>query len=364
MTRAEWELNAFTILANGGCGFEYSTLVPAWGEAWNQSSLYDADGKLTPTGEAGAPVIKQALENARYMLHYEQHADVAVFHDASFNSTSFGGRWGQSKVGIYTLIRETGFHFAPLDEGEMTAEKLRGRKVLVLAGSLSLAPEVQSAIRDYVRGGGTLVTVFCSDGAGFPGCNSYDYACKVRESAAQKSFDEPKAAAHLGDVLGIRAGGGVTVREQISRGISLKDFNALAKEGRWVKQDACAAKLSPQPEAKVLATFEDGSPATIEHRFGKGRAITFAFDLGLIANNLTVPPLYAWWSKLLTSLGCRKVADTGNWFVESGAWHDDAGNRLLILVNHDTANPQDAKLPDGKTVRLEAGRAKTFVLTQ
>jgi hypothetical protein len=366
MTRAEWELNAFTILANGGCGFEYSTLVPTWGPQWETSALYDANGKLTPTGEAGAPVIKEALENARYMMHYEQHPDVAVFHDASFNSTPFGGAWGQSKVGIYALIRETGFHFDPLDEGDMTAEKLRGRKVLVLAGSLSLAPEVQSAIRDYVRGGGTLVTVFCSDGTGFPGCNSYDYACKVRASAAQKSFDEPKAAAHLGDVLGIRAGGGVTTREQVrlaQRGaISLKEFNVLAKEGRWVKQDACAAKLSPRPEAKVLATFEDGSPAAIEHRFGKGRAITFAFDLGLIANNLTVPPLYAWWSDLLASFGCRKVVDTGNWFVESGAWHDDDGNRLIILVNHDPSNPQEAKLPDGNTVRLEPGRAKTIVL--
>jgi hypothetical protein len=299
-------------------------------------------------------------------MHYEQHPDVAVFHDASFNSTPLGGAWGQSKVGIYTLIRETGFHFDPLDEGEMTAAKLRGRKVLVLAGSLSLAPEVQSAIRDYVRGGGTLVTVFCSDGAGFPGCNSYDYACKVRESAAQKSFDEPKAAAHLGDVLGIHAGGGVALREQVKSerhgAISLKDFNALAKEGRWVKQDACSAKLTPRPEAKVLATFEDGTPAAIENRFGKGRTITFAFDIGLIANNLTVPSLYAWWSDLLASLGCHKVVDTANWFVEGGAWRDDAGNRLIILVNHDAVNPQEAKLPDGKTIRLDAGRAKTVVL--
>lgn len=366
MNRAEWELNLFTLLANGGSGFEYSTLVPAWGPEWDQSALYDANGNLTPTGEAAAPVIKQALENARYMMHYEQYPDVAVFHDAPFNSGPFSGPWGQSKVGIYTLIRETGFHFDPLIENEMTAEKLRDRKVLVLAGSLSIPPEIQSAIREYVRGGGTLVTVFCSDGQGFPGCNSYDYACKVRESAAQKSFDNPKAAAHLGDVLGIRSGGGVTAREQVKTprhgAISLKEFNALPKEGRWVKQDACCANLTLRPEAKVLATFEDGSPAAIEHRFGKGRALTFAFDLGLIANNLTVPPLYAWWSDLLTALGCRKVLDTGNWFVESGAWHDDSGNRLIILVNHDADHPQDAKVPDGTTVRLEAGRAKTIVV--
>jgi len=364
MSRAEWELNAFTIIANGGCGFEYSTLVPTWGPEWEQSALYDTEGKLTPTGEAGAPVIKQALENARYMMHYEQYPDVAVFHDAAFNSTPLGGRWGQSKVGIYTLIRETGFHFDPLVESEMTAEKLRGRKVLVLAGSLSIPPDIQLAIRQYVRDGGTLVTVFCSDGAGFPGCNSYDYACKVRESAAHKSFDEPKAAAHLGDVLGIHSGGGVAAREQVNGKFSLQDFNELVREGRWVKQHACCAKLTPRPAAKLLATFEDGSPAAIEHRFGKGRAITFAFDLGLIANNLTLPAMYAWWSELLTSLGCRKVLDTGNWFVEAGAWRDDSGNRLIILVNHDDKSAQTARLPDGKTITLDPWQAKTLVVSQ
>jgi hypothetical protein len=188
----------------------------------------------------------------------------------------------------------------------------------------------------------------------------------VRQSAAQKSFDEPESVAHLGDVLGIRAGGGVSRRTQVKTAssgvISLTDFNALATEGRWVKQDACSARLSSVPEASVLATFEDSSPAAIEHRFGAGRAITLAFDIGLMANNLTDPALYAWWSVTLASLGCRKAVDTGNWFVEGGAWHDDSGNRLVILVNHDPARPQQARMPDGSTVQLEPGRAKTIVL--
>lgn len=366
MTRAEWEVNAFTILANGGCGFEYSTLLPAWGPAWEQSSLYDADGNLTPTGEAGAEVVRQALDLAPYLMHYELHPDVAVYHDAAFNSSPFGGRWGQSKVGIYALIRETGFHFDPLAESDMTAEKLAGRKVLVLAGSLSLAPEIQSAIREYVRRGGVLVTVFCSDGAGFPGCNSYDYAGMVRESAALKSFEAPPSAAHLGDVLGIRAGGGAIERKRVeSEGrdaIALEEFNALVREGRWVNQQACCAELSPLPGAKVLATYEDGSPAAIEHSFGKGRAITFGFDLGLIANNLTVPALYSRWSDLLGSLGCRKTVDTGNWFVEGGAWHDDSGNRLVILINHDEESAQIVQLPGLDAITLQPGRARTLVM--
>lgn len=38
--------------------------------------------------------------------------------------------------------------------------------------------------------------------------------------------------------------------------------------------------LQAVPEARVLATFDDASPAWLEHRFGQGRAYTLAFDLG------------------------------------------------------------------------------------
>ena len=114
--------------------------------------------------------------------------------------------------------------------------------------------------------------------------------------------------------------------------------------------------------AEVLATFDDGTPAAIEHSFGKGKAITFAFDIGLIANNVTVEPIYQWWSDLLTSLGCRKAIDTGNWHVEGGVWRDDSGNRLVILINHDDERPQKAKLPDGKTVELEPSGTKMIVI--
>lgn len=109
---------------------------------------------------------------------------------------------------------------------------------------------------------------------------------------------QPKPAAHLGDVLGIRSGGGTLVaREQMitdsKKKISLHGCNALVTEKRWVAQDSSATDLTLLPESKVTASFEDGSPAVFEHRYGKGRAITLAFDIGLMANNLTIPPLYA-----------------------------------------------------------------------
>jgi len=366
MSATEWQQNAYTLVANGCCGFEYSTLTPCWGPKWEQSALMDHDFKLTPTGQAGQKVIKEILALAPYMLHYEQPADVAVFHDAAFNTGRFAGPWGQSKVGLYTLVRETNFHADPLADFQMTAENLRGRKVLVLAGSLSIAPEIQGAIRQYVRDGGTLVAIYCADAPGLPGSNGYEYACKPRQSAAVCSLEEPAAVAHLGDVLGVRQAGGLARRASIRfagrPAVSIEAFNALVAEKRWVDKDAAAATFVPAKEAKVLATFEDGSPAAVEHRFGAGRAVTVALDLGLVANNLTVPELYAWWSDLLAGLGCRRAVDTGNPFVEGGAWHNDQGGRLVILVNHDLERPQEAILSPTEKVRLEPGQATTRVL--
>ena len=368
MNESEWRTNAYTLVANGCCGFEYSTLTPCWGPKWEQSALLDGDLHLAPTGQAGQRVMKEILAMAPHMLHYEQPADVAVFHDAAFNTGRFAGPWSQSKVGLYTLVRETNFHPDPLNELQMTAESLRGRKVLVLAGSLSIAPEIQEAIRHYVRQGGTLVAVYCADAAGLPGCNSYEYACKPRQSAAVCSFEEPPAVAHLGDVLGVRQAGGLTRRATIRFGthqaVSLAPFNALVPEKRWVDKDAAAATFVPAKEAKILATFDDGSPAAIEHRFGEGRAITVALDLGLIANNLTVPELYDWWSELLAGLGCRRAVDTGNPFVEGGAWHNDQGERLVLLINHDLQRAQKARLPDTENVLLEPGQAISRVFKQ
>ena len=366
MDEREWRINAYTSIANGCCGFEYSTLTPSWGERWWPAALLDHDFKPTPTGVAGIKVMKEVLGYSKYMMHYEHFDDVAVFHDAGFNTAYFGGRWGQSKVGLYALIRETNFHAAVLDDWDMTAENLRGRKVLVLGGTVSIAPEIQDAIRICVREGGTLIALFCSDGQGFPGCNSYAYASRPRESATERSFELPRAVAHLGDVLGIHTGSGAAARAVIvsdDRGaISLAGFNALVDEKRSVAQQACVAEWRPTRAARVLARFDDNAPAVIENRFGKGRAITFAVDLGLIANNITLPKLYAWWSDLLTSAGCRRAIDMGNCFVEAGAWHDDDGNRFVILINHNDDQPQMATLPDGRRVMLGAGEAKPFVL--
>ena len=64
--------------------------------------------------------------------------------------------------------------------------------------------------------------------------------------------------------------------------------------------------------------------------------------------------------QLFTETGCRKAYDTGSYYVEAGVRYNDAGERLLILVNQDQENPRTAPLPDGGTVTIEPGRVAVW----
>ncbi|MBT7302777.1 MAG: hypothetical protein HN849_24820 [Victivallales bacterium] len=363
ITEAELRTNLYTLLANGASGFEYQPFFTVWGESWRSAGLYRVNGEPTPLRDIAAKVIKGAHDLSSGMVHYEAHPDVAVFHDAAASSTPFSGGWNQAKAGVYTLIRECGYHPDPLTLWDMTDAGLRDRKVLVLAGTTSMAPEIIGAVRRYVQNGGTLVAFYNSIGGGFPGCNSYDYAGPVLESAKAVSFRP--GTEHLGDVLGILDAGQPGNVGQIrlsGRETDLTAINDLITQGKWLATPICATGVQPVPGAEVLATFADGSPAAYRRAHGEGQVYVFAYDLPTIANNLTIPALYKPWDDLMESRGCRKVLDTGDYFVEAGVWRDDAGKRTVFLINHDQERLRTIRLPDETTVALAAGESTTRIL--
>jgi hypothetical protein len=117
MGEKEWELNIFTQLANGCSGFEASPFFNTWGPRWEGGALVESDGSLTENGRAAKAVMDKVQAIAPYMAHYDRHEDIAVYHDAAFQSRlniGIGMGLSQSKVGTYTLIRELGYHAEPL----------------------------------------------------------------------------------------------------------------------------------------------------------------------------------------------------------------------------------------------------------
>lgn len=361
MTEPQWETNAWTLLANGCTGYEMQPFFPRWGEAWNGAALVDDEGNLNEQGRLSAKVMGKVTSVAPYCEHYNRYEDVAVFHDSAWQSGyGLGLSWSQSKMGLYTMIRELGYHPDPMTLWEMTPENLAGKKVLVLAGSVPIAPEIQDAIREYVRNGGTLVCMYSAQGQGFPGCNSWEFTGEPSQAAQQMSFNDPPAVAHLGDVLGINSGGGSMRRGGVTGLVDFSEYNVMVDEGRWADQEACAATLVPAEDAEVMWRFDDNTPAVIGHEFGEGLAVTIGFDPGLLANNLWAESLYATFDEFLVEQGCRKAYDTDSYYVEAGMWHNDEGRQLLILVNHDTERARTAPLPDGTTVTIEPMRAHVW----
>lgn len=189
-------------------------------------------------------------------------------------SAFFGGYRCLRRAAGYVDVLHTGFL------GDIS------RYDLVLAPwCLLLSEEVAGRLVDYVRGGGTLVV-----DARFAG---YEADTAYREVIPGCGLDE---------VLGWRAGD-LVVPAGVMRG---------AFEGRRFELAAKGFAHALRPcGGEVVATFEDGTPAAVFTRSGKGRALGFGshvFAAGANERDLT-----AILSTLLGKRGENRVArDAGD----------------------------------------------------
>jgi hypothetical protein len=70
-------------------------------------------------------------------------------------------------------------------------------------------------------------------------------------------------------------------------------FEVFQESGRLAAANVIGYfRSEPRQNAAVLARFEDGSPALVEARTGKGRVLLFASSLGPSWNDLPLTPLY------------------------------------------------------------------------
>ncbi|HKG45669.1 MAG TPA: VWA domain-containing protein [Pyrinomonadaceae bacterium] len=70
-------------------------------------------------------------------------------------------------------------------------------------------------------------------------------------------------------------------------------FEVFQESGRLASANVIGYfRSEPRANAAVLARFEDGSPALVEARTGKGRVLLFASSLGPSWNDLPLTPLY------------------------------------------------------------------------
>ncbi|MDH7482396.1 MAG: sugar-binding protein [Armatimonadota bacterium] len=129
---------------------------------------------------------------------------------------------------------------------------LKAWKAVFIPGAKYERPEVVKALADYVRDGGVLV---CGDPEAFTWAPDGSSLADLRK-----------------ELLGVDVGPSVEQTE-----ILITDDTSYARlKGLKLSVGGSAFKLTVGNNVKVVATFADGSPAIIEHRFGKGKVIFFA----------------------------------------------------------------------------------------
>jgi hypothetical protein len=103
-------------------------------------------------------------------------------------------------------------------------------------------------------------------------------------------------------------------------------------------------RSQPKANATVLARFEDGSPALIESRPGKGRVLLFTSSLGPTWNDLALTPLYLpFVHQMVNYAGAR----------QTNSWHE-LGQTVTIEKRKQSAPPA-VDTPSG--VRLTESRS-------
>jgi hypothetical protein len=122
-------------------------------------------------------------------------------------------------------------------------------------------------------------------------------------------------------------------------------FEVFQRSGRLASARVIGYfRSQPKANATVLARFEDGSPALIESRTGRGRVLMFTSSLGPTWNDLALTPLYLpFVHQMVNYAGAR----------EANAWH--ALGQTVTIEKRKQSSPPAVDTPSG--ARLTESRS-------
>ncbi|HEX6650126.1 MAG TPA: VWA domain-containing protein [Pyrinomonadaceae bacterium] len=135
------------------------------------------------------------------------------------------------------------------------------------------------------------------------------------------------APARLREAVQTKAGDSVAITEvKFDHPI----FEVFQESGRLASANVIGYfRSEPNANAAVLARFEDGSPALVEGRTGKGRVLLFTSSLGPSWNDLPLTPLYLpFIHQMVRYAGAR----------EENSWYG-LGQTFTVAKQHEAAPP-------------------------
>ncbi len=242
--------------------------------------------------------------------------------------------WSQDVEGWYKLFWRNGLaadfaNLERLDEEDMATE------VIVLPSILSISNETAGKLVEYVNGGGILIA-----DARLGSVNEYGVVPK-----------EGIPGSILSELFGVRE-------------LDVSSEERFILEGETIPANYMCQKLEVQPQAEVLSSMEDGTPAVVANKTGKGMTLYFNSFMGVELKENSYPKLEALVMNLLKERHGNMVTARKDDRVHIS--YITAENRKAALVINFSERKESASidnLPDGVTLtnimtgdRVTAGR--------
>ena len=233
--------------ANGGAYvfWQFSTLTPDLTLCQSGKDIAEGFSELRGAG-IGKLIASGTPDNSRLAIHHSYPSihgswivDGKIEPKVVYDSTSLTHRrFNANRDGWVRILRDSGLQFDFIAYGDVEKGDLiaRGYRTFILPMSIALSDEEVSAIREFVRQGGTVIA------DALPGI--MDEHC---------AFREPRA---LSDVFGIEPS--KSSRDAV---VAMKGEPGMKLAG-----------------AKAMLT-EEGRPQLVENRYGQGRAYLLNYFL-------------------------------------------------------------------------------------
>ncbi|TMV52662.1 hypothetical protein FE783_00235 [Paenibacillus mesophilus] len=230
--------------------------------------------------------IKEAnefvLEREEWLLHAESVPDVAVLYGVEnrrmIESTSLPNHVDDAMGGANRMLIEGNIHFDVISGGNLP--KLAGSySMLVLPDQAYMSPDVENAVRDYVRDGGLLIASHRTSLYGEDGVRKANFGLA---DVFGVDFDDTSrySVAYLADFAGEH------FPDVPDMPVLLKGVNAPVLRVRPAAETrVLSAFMEPAMESKTYRhvyhqhahpAIRTNDPAITIHRFGKGACVYIA----------------------------------------------------------------------------------------
>jgi beta-galactosidase len=269
-------LLAWTALSNDCKGLIYWQWKPFMrGRQSLGRGLCYVDGDLAPRGEAvkdiGAVINKYG--DILYKAHLKKPQAAVLVDMVGLLKTleqttepSTNKFMYESNAGLFKALFEhnIGVDILRMDRG-IDAQTLKSYKIIYLPFQIVMRKKIADLLKEYVKQGGWVVA-----DARTATINELDFAYHTSPGAG---LDELFGAVRK-DWYGQKTYFRVSVPPGKIH-VKGKDKRSFDFEGRYFRDE-----LQLKDSVDIIGTFEDNTPAVIEHKYGKGMAVLSAVPLG------------------------------------------------------------------------------------